>query len=663
MTLTHLISKNIKGLRYKYVTFLLSSILSVTIFYLFASFVMHPNVAYGYQLHAERVQKGLVACEVIVVAFSFFFVWYSSSAFIRSRSREFGLVTVLGASKKQLSKMIFRESMLIGEAAIGAGVILGTLLLRLFLSAMSVMLQVDSPIEFALVPWAIVLTLAGYSALFAVVAIINICTLKFGRIIQMVKESQKARKPPVFSPVLGIVSVLCLGVGYYLAWTTEGRTVVFRILPVTGIVSVGTYFLFTQISTGVLRFLRRNKGLYYRNINLLTVAELGFKIQDNARVLCTTAILSAVMITSVGTLNIGSQLLVEMRETQYPRALSIAIRGTASLPELAEEIEREFESDGLKIESGLVFPGVMFEYREKGVYRDPLICEEDYNQWAIQNGAPYLDVLPGHGVWVREYPWDSEYPTTVWGHLESRSPYRGQDPDKDKMSFVVDDEILMPIMNVPYSRVLVVDAGEMDTLFELAAPRDKMVIASYEISNWTRSFDAVKRIRTSLTKQAEQADFEILDFSSRVEPYQETRQSRSLTMFIALFVTVLFSLGTGSMLHFRLFTDLEEDRARFLSMRRLGLSWHEIKSIVTRQAAMLFFAPFAVGIIHSVFAFKALSGCIVGDDSIGKSVIVQLTVRYAAVPIGIFLALQVMYFLISRNAYMGAIVSKESDYR
>jgi putative ABC transport system permease protein len=55
MTLTHLISKNIKGLRYKYITFLLSSILSVTIFYLFASFVMHPNVAYGYQLHAERV--------------------------------------------------------------------------------------------------------------------------------------------------------------------------------------------------------------------------------------------------------------------------------------------------------------------------------------------------------------------------------------------------------------------------------------------------------------------------------------------------------------------------------------------------------------------------------------------------------------------------------
>ena len=557
--------------------------------------------------------------------------------------------------------MIFSESMLLGEAAIGAGIFIGTLLLRLFLSAMSVMLQVDSPIQFALVPQAIALTFVGYSVLFAVVAIINICTLKAGHIIQMVKESQKAKKPPAFSPVLGILSVLCLGVGYYFAWTTEGTTVVARILPVTGIVSVGTYFLFTQISTCVLRFLRGNKGLYYQNINLLTVAELGFKIQDNARVLCATTILSAVVITSVGTLNIGSQLLVEMRETQYPRALSVAIRGIASPSQLAEEITRELQSDGLKVESRLVLPGVMFEYKESGIYPVPLICEEGYNEWAIQNDAPDLDVLPGHGVWVREYPWSSEYPTTVWGHLESRSPFGGEDPDKDNMSLVVDGEVLMPIMNVPYSRILVIDSDEMQTLLELAAPKDNLLLASYEISNWTRSFDAVKRIRASLNKQAEQSGFEILDFSSRVEPYQETRQTRSLTMFLALFVTVLFSLGTGSMLHFRLFTDLEADRARFLSMRRLGLSWHDIKSIVTRQAAMLFFAPFAVGIIHSVFAFKALSGCIVLDGSVAESVIVPLTARYAAAPIGIFLALQAAYFLISRKAYVGAIVSGEGD--
>jgi len=675
MTLTGLISKNMKGLRYKYVTFLLSSILSVTIFYLFASFVMHPNVEYGYDVHAFRVQRGLVAWEVIIVIFSFFFVWYSSSAFIRSRSREFGLVTTLGASRNQLGKMVFRESMMIGETAIGVGLLLGTLLLRLFLSAMSVMLQVDSPIEFTLVPKAIVLTFVGYSILFAVVALVNIRMLKTGQIVQLVRESQKAKKPPAFSRILGLIAVLCLGVGYYLAWTTDGDTVLLRMLPVIAIVSIGTYFLFTQISVGLLKGFRRNKGLYFRNINLLTVGELGFKIQDNARVLCATAILSAVVITSVGALNIGSQTLVEMREYQYPQALSVAIQGSVPLSQLDEldrQISREFQADGLEIESGVVLPGVMFEciLRENATFPVPTVCQEDYNLWAKQSGAPVLDVLPGHGVWVSEYhwTWNAKFPTTVQGCLESRYPWRGEGSEQDKMSFVVDKEILLPIMNSPYSRVLVVDSGEMQRLLKLAAPKDNLVLASYEIGNWTESFDAVKRIRALLNEQAEQFDCEILDFSSRVVPYQETRQTRSLVMFLALFVTVLFSLGIGSMLHFRFFTDLEEDRARFLSMRRLGVSWREIRTIVTRQAGVLFFTPFAVGIVHSLFAFKALVQTLLSEPAAIESMPVVLTspastARYVAAPIGVFLVLQVTYLLISRKAYMNAIVSGESDRR
>lgn len=665
MTLTNLVSKNMKGLRYKYVTLLLSSILSVVIFYLFASFVMHPGVEYGYDLHAARVKKGLVACEVIVVIFSFFFVWYSSSAFIRSRSREFGLITMLGASRNQLGKMIFWESMIIGEAAVGAGILLGTLLLRLFLSAMSLMLQVDSPIQFALVPKAIVLTSAGYSILFALVAWINVRTLKTGQIVQLVRESQKAKKPPAFSPALGLIAVLCLGVGYYLAWTTDGYTVLFRMLPVIGIVSAGTYFLFTQVSTGLLESFRRNKSAYFRNINLLTAAELGFKIQDNARVLCVTAILSAFVITTVGSLNIGTQVLVEAREFQYAQALSIAIQGTvppSQLGELDRQIRREFEADGLKIKSGVVIPGIMFEciFGPNATFPFPLVCEEDYNLWAVQSGAPSVNVMPGHAVMVSEYPWHPEHPTTFWGYLESRPPFGVEDSAKDKVNFVVDEAILTSILNGPYNRVLVVDSGEMQRLLGAAAPKNNLVLVSYEISNWTHSYDAVKRIRASLTEQTEGFDCRILDFSSRVAPYQETRQTRSLIMFLALFVTALFSLGTGSMLHFRLFTDLEEDRARFMSMRRLGLSWLEIRSIVTRQAAVLFFAPFAVGIVHSMFAFKALVQTLLSDPSSLKhvpSVLTSTTAQYVMAPVGIFLTLQAVHFLISRKAYMSAIVS------
>jgi putative ABC transport system permease protein len=253
--------------------------------------------------------------------------------------------------------------MIVGETAIGIGLLLGTLLLKMFLSAMSLILKVDSPIEFALAPQAILITFVGYTILFVVVGLINIRSLKKGQVVELSRASQKPKRPPVFSWVLGLFAVLCLSIGYYLAWTADGRTVLFRMLPVIGIVCVGTYFLFSQLSVAFLRTIKERKGLYFKGVNLLTISELRFKIQDNARVLSITAILTAVVITAVGTLDIGSQTLLEMREFEFPQALSVTIRGRLQPPELEKldvSIRNEFQSRGLDVQSGMVLPGIMF---------------------------------------------------------------------------------------------------------------------------------------------------------------------------------------------------------------------------------------------------------------------------------------------------------------
>ena len=147
MTLRQLTLSNIKGLRRKYAAFLFSSILSVVVFYLLASFVLHPDVASGYIAQAERVRSGLVVAQCIIVAFSFFFVLYSSSAFVRSRKKEFGLLSLLGATKRQLSRFVVTEHIIIGAASIAVGLGMGIPLSKLMLDAMSGMLQVSSPIR------------------------------------------------------------------------------------------------------------------------------------------------------------------------------------------------------------------------------------------------------------------------------------------------------------------------------------------------------------------------------------------------------------------------------------------------------------------------------------------------------------------------------------
>ncbi len=71
--------------------------------------------------------------EVVIVFFSFFFLLYSIGTFLKVRKKQFGILTVLGISQKQLKRLIFLENMLIGILSIFFGIQLGLVFSQFFL--------------------------------------------------------------------------------------------------------------------------------------------------------------------------------------------------------------------------------------------------------------------------------------------------------------------------------------------------------------------------------------------------------------------------------------------------------------------------------------------------------------------------------------------------
>jgi len=90
----------------------------------------------------------MIMCNVIIAIFSFFFILYSNSAFLKKRKKEFGLYTLFGMTGWQIRKMVFLENMVISLAAIGTGLGLGTLFSKLFFMVLSQFLKLDKPIVF-----------------------------------------------------------------------------------------------------------------------------------------------------------------------------------------------------------------------------------------------------------------------------------------------------------------------------------------------------------------------------------------------------------------------------------------------------------------------------------------------------------------------------------
>ncbi|AWB44769.1 ABC transporter permease [Paenibacillus sp. CAA11] len=300
MTFRSLALSSIKGNLRAYSAFFMSSGFSVMLFYIYASFIEHPAVIRGEIIAANQIRTAMRLCEYIIIIFSVLFMIYSNSAFLKTRKKEFGLYSLFGMTRQQLRRFIFQESMIIATMAIVLGTGLGILFSKLFYMGLAVLLDMNQPIPFIVPLRAVVLTIACFLMLCLLVSAGNAISVGRTQILDLLKASVKSKSRFVYSRPLAVLSVVCLAAGYTLALTIQVKYFEYTAFLVLMLVLLGTYLLYTQLSTGVIQFIQRRYSLYYHRINMVLVAQLGYKLKDYARMLFIVSVMSSVILTSSG---------------------------------------------------------------------------------------------------------------------------------------------------------------------------------------------------------------------------------------------------------------------------------------------------------------------------------------------------------------------------
>ncbi|WP_166239592.1 FtsX-like permease family protein [Paenibacillus turpanensis] len=631
MTFRQLALSNIRGSLHRYAAFFLSSSFSVLLFFIYAQFIFHPDVVNGHIEAAGEVRQGLVACEYIIIVFSFFFVLYSNTAFLKSRNKEFGLLSLFGVTRKQLARMIWYENAVIALAAIAVGIAFGSLFSKLFFMALAQLLEVQNPIRFLVVPKAVLVTGVGFFVLFQLITLVSLWKIGRQEIVELLKESRKPKKPPVASVWLTLLAVVTIGAGYYLAYTTTLMTLMVRFLPVIGLVVLGTYFLFSQVSVFVLGRLQKSQS-YFSGTRMLVISQLVFKMKDNARLLFSVAVLSAVVLTASGTFYVYMQGNKEQMLMQFPQAAGYIEEGGKGQPVVdPEKVKQALEQHGASDVSIVSAHGVLIPFRVEhfNMPKDSTIMalpESQYLHIRETLGMPKEGKLEkGHALFIFPYPQIKVFEGGVTYSYE----FAGV-----KHSFVIDKQLNEPLLNAykdsgPW---FVLDDDDFAALNQAAPEETKLHAYGFEWSNWEDTLPAVEQARQLLPKGTY--------MTSRTEQYINTKQLSSLTMFIGIFISILFFIAAGSMIYFRLLTELQDEQQLYRSLRRIGLSSRELKRIVTAQIALIFFVPFLVGTGHAAFAMKALSN-LLGQNIGGLALLVM----------AIFFAMQTLFFLITRGVY------------
>lgn len=644
MTFRSLALSNIRGNWRAYSAFILSSVFSVLIFYLYAAFLLHPDVQSGEIKGALQVKQGMLACEFLIIIFSFFFVLYSNSAFMKTRKKEFGLFTLFGMTRGQIRKMVLYESAFIAAVSIAAGIGLGMLFSKLFFLALGALLDAGETIRFAIPPAALWMTAAGFFALFMIITLLTLFRVGRSEIVELLREARKPKPEPRLSVWAAVVGFLTLGGGYVLAMTMNSRTFLMLTLPVVGLTVVGTYFLYAQGSVAILRLLMRRKRFYYDRTNMISISQLVYKMKDNARLLFVITVMSAVVLSASGTVYVLQQLQKSQILDHAPFAIGFVERGEGAHQVIDPvKVVRIAQEDGLHITRQQKLSGLLGEHlakegstAQKDEFDAMIVSESDYNREAKVLGRKTAAPAGDEAVLILPYQEMESYRPIQNGAIKLEL---GSDTAKLQITDQYAGAVTSPVSYATY--LLVVNDERYAQLSSTAPAGSRLSSYGYDWSDWEHSEDTVAKIDKAIDP-----DFISQAQTYRVTSYVSTNQSISLTLFIGLFISLLFFIAMGSLIYFKLFTELQDDQAQFKALSRIGMTAAEIRRIVVTQVGLVFLIPCVVGSVHALFAIQALG------NLLGSPIL-----KYAAVVFGIYLAMQAAYFAVTCATYLRSIRS------
>lgn len=639
MTFSQFAWNNVTRNARAYVAYFLCSTFSVSIFFSYAIFMFHPALM-GDEL-GMSIQVGMQAAEYVIFFFSFVFVLYSISSFLKARKKEFGILTILGAEQSQIYTIVFMENLIIGALSIGSGLGFGLLFSKLFLLLSAEMTGLEG-LNFYFPTQAIGLTAGAFAALFIIISFTTTLFLRKQQTLELLKGSSKPKTEPKASIFLSLLSAACIGGAFFLAQKDIGQTYIY----VLGLGTIGTYFFFTQLSVYMIRLMKRSQAFFYRGVNLLWLSEMAYKIKDSARIFFIITVVTAMACGFLSIVLSGdAQNKREFNNNpfaiQYKSYDTVTPNWDQDVLRIDQILDRnEIKYDKIQIES----VHVNFEEEISGSFG--LISLSDYKQLVGVYKLPGIDVLADQEAVVlnnssntftpsgqKQTEGFTTYPTLTFNQTSS-------------FDVLMQQSAAMP--EIYEARLVVLSDERYNDLFEqvLSSPNAQTPSATvlYKIPEWSndhlpqensQELKVTGEINTIMNK-------DLGYISLRATDYLQMKQEFSIIKFVWIFIAAMFSVSSVSFLYFKLYSDLKSDQRMYQSLSRIGLTEQEMSKSASIQLAVLFFLPL----------FIASLGAIITVELIRPELGMDTTIRSSLTAVVGYFIVQVVYFIIIRALYI-----------
>lgn len=624
----------------------MSMVFSIMIYFTFTSIEYNTQIqeVVGASVQFSSVFK---ASAIVIAVFVAIFIWYSNSFFIRKRKKEVALYSLLGIRKRQIGRMLFYENIVMGIAALAAGIFIGGLLSKLFIMLLVRLMGFSASIKFMIPLKAISNTTIVFTILFLISSVNSYRLIYRFKLIELFKAETQGDKEPKTSILKSVISIILIGIGYFIYTRPVSGFTAFAILITLTLTVIGTFMLFSSLTLLVIKLSKKNKRKYYKGINMIGTSQLLYRIKASARTLAVIAVLSAATLTAMEvSASFHYDLSVNLQKN-YGFTYAYASNDSS--------IDKKVEAVIAKYPKNKIINSVEMNYAKVSGQWPDLFKSSSKNKTSeasfyIISESKYNEIANARGLKENIKLKDSSEAVVFGQILNFTSAYDHTEKNisinknNEKFSMKVVDFKPYALSNSGLMRYSVVVKDEVYNKYH--TKDNNYRIKGYITDNKKDSEALTKELTALLTENLPKTEGDSSAFSAYYSEYRGGLTYSGLIVFIGAFLGLLFLAATGSIIFFKQLSEANDDKNRYKILKNIGVTSKEIKASISKQIFIVFALPLVIGIIHSLVASTLLA----------QMIRINLTLPII-ITVSAYTAIYMIYYFLTVNSYFNIINS------
>lgn len=636
MNFKSIIYKNFKSNIKKYSIYFLCTSFAIMVFYLYSTIVFNQYIM-EYILKNEQVIKNMIiASNIGVGVFSFFFVNYAFSSLMKIRKKEFGIFILLGMSKRNIKKIIRVENFIIAIGSLIIGFTAGTIGKLILFKLLNRFLMNSNIIDtFSYKSYAITIIMFAFIFIVSIfICNISINKLDIQDLIDSEKKVEVTYNTKWYPGILGIIIIfisLCM-----ITIRTSGNKIVLAFI----ITIIGMFLSIFKLGDTILVLLKKNKKYYYKN--LISITSIGRKLSQNKKIIMITSLLSFLSIYFIG---LSYSAFIESLSgkdiANQPYDLIINNQEVSDVRKI--EIENIIDKENVKIkeEKILEFMPMFMDSPKKKSDENSKIQIDVISMQNLKKLADNIDLKVNNGDGV----------VITQRDRAERSRWLGSNAieikDKNGKLYRYNNskEIWSVITNVVESNLhmLVLNDNDYEKIKNESGLNNVSQYIMVNINNESEVKEIENRIRS--------VD-ENIEISTKIESYESSKKDNLIILFIVTLTGGLFLISTGSVLYIKIYSEIDDFKQLYKKINLIGIENSEIKKSISNELKIIFFVPAIYG---GIIGYAYIIGQVINTGTNSSVLIHSLIVVFA------YIMLQSSYYILMKRKIMKSILISRND--